>query len=62
MRTMSTSDTSDTKDTTITFTVRFSEELVIRMDVLAAKERKSRQRWMEEALRFVVQYNEQADA
>jgi predicted transcriptional regulator len=59
---MSTSDTSDTKDTTITFTVRFSEELVIRMDVLAAKERKSRQRWMEEALRFVVQYNEQADA
>jgi predicted transcriptional regulator len=53
--------TSDTKDTKV-FTIRVPDELAYRMSVLAAKERKSREQWIREALRLVVERQEQRDA
>lgn len=55
---MNTTDTADT----VSFTLRLPEELVVRIGVLAAKERKSRQRWIEEALRLVTERMEAKDA
>jgi len=47
---------------TVAVNLRLPDELRRRIKVLAAKEDKSAQRWMVEALRLVVERMEQKDA